>query len=205
MTYLQTYILGRSLSKKKQFKRLLEQFWNPYNVDVWKVNACFNSFVGGKIKLFIDNIPLIIKVMKKEFASTGQILGIVKGLNIWHNIVPFLGITTIGTETNKYRKLLTQFENDVKDFYEIGGKTFLTKRSIVGDDETFYMHCLGFYFPMNAKDKFEDHNLSLGIFTMQDYEHQNKQSKRIWSRFNDHTNLVTSQNLKRFYDNFCHK
>ena len=65
MTYLQTYILGRSLSKKKQFKRLLEQFWNPYNVDVWKVNACFNSFVGGKIKLFIDNIPLIIEFMKK--------------------------------------------------------------------------------------------------------------------------------------------
>ena len=52
--------------------------------------------------------------------------GIAKGLKIWHNIVPFLGITTIGKETDKYRKLLTQFENDVKDFYEIGGRTFLT-------------------------------------------------------------------------------
>ena len=119
--------------------------------------------------------------MKKEFAGTEQMLSIVKGLNIWHNIVPFLGITTIGKETNKYRKLLTQFENDVKDFYEIGGKTFLMKRNIVGDDDTFYMYFLRFYLPMNAKDTFEDDNLDLGIFKMQGYEHQNKQSKRIWS------------------------
>ena len=106
-------------------------------------------------------------------------LGIVKGLQIWYNIVPFLAITTIGTRTELYKKVMTQFENDVKDFYEIGGKTFLTKWNIVGDDETFYMHCLRFYLPMNAKDTFEDHNLGLGIFTMQGYEHQNKKSKLI--------------------------
>ena len=67
---------------------------------------------------------------------------------------------------------------------------------MAGDDETFYMHCLRFYFPMNKKDRFEDHNLSLVIFKIQGYGHQNKQLKRIWSRFNNHTNLVICQNLK---------
>ena len=148
---------------------------------------------------------MIIKFMQKEFADTEQMLGIVKGLQIWFNIVPFLAITIIGTKTELYKEVMTQFENDVKDFYEIGGKTFLTKRNVVGDDETFYMHCLRFYLPMHAKLTFENHNLGLGIFTMQGYEHQNKQSKRIWMRFNNHTNLVLTQNLKRLYDNFCHK
>ena len=100
---------------------------------------------------------------------------------------------------------MNQFENDVKDFHEIGGKTFLTKVNIVGDDETFYMHCIRFYFPMNAKCIFEDRKLGLRIFTMQGYENQKKQSKCIWSRFNNHTNLVICQNLKRLYDIFNHK
>ena len=59
---------------------------------------------------------------------------------------------------------MTQFENNVKDFYEIGGKTFLRKGNIFGDDEKFYVHCLRLYLPMNAKYTFEDHNLGLGIF-----------------------------------------
>ena len=52
MNYQQKYILGRSLLKKNTFERLLEQFWNPYNVDFWKVKACFNSLVGGEIRQY---------------------------------------------------------------------------------------------------------------------------------------------------------
>ena len=70
MMYLRRYILGRYLLKKKKFEKLLEKFWSPFNVDVWKLNACFNSFVGGEIKISIKNIPLIIGFMKKEFAVT---------------------------------------------------------------------------------------------------------------------------------------
>ena len=36
-----------------------------YNVDVWKVNACFNSFFGEEIKIFVNNIPLIIDFMNQ--------------------------------------------------------------------------------------------------------------------------------------------
>ena len=34
MNYLQKYILGRSLLKKKKFENILEQFWKLYNLDV---------------------------------------------------------------------------------------------------------------------------------------------------------------------------
>ena len=128
-----------------------------------------------------------------------------KGLKFWQNIAPFLAITTVCIRTELYKKVITQFESDVKDYYKIGGKTFLTKRNIVGCNETFYMHCLRFYLPINAKDTYDDYNLGLGIFTMQGYEHQNKQLKLIGSRFNNHTNFVICQNLKFLYDNFKRK
>ena len=64
---------------------------------------------------------------------------------------------------------MNQFENDVKDFCEIGGKIFLTKGNVVGDDETFYRHCIRFYFPANAKGIFESYSFGLGIFKIQGY------------------------------------
>ena len=89
--------------------------------------------------------------MNQEIVGTEQMLGIVTGLKIWHNIVPVLAITTIGTRTELCKKVMSQFENYVKDFYEIRDKKLLMKGNIVGGDETFYMHCLRFYFLMNAK------------------------------------------------------
>ena len=100
---------------------------------------------------------------------------------------------------------MTKFENDVQYFYEIGGTTFLTKGETVGDDETFYMHCLISHLPKIAKDTLKDHNIGLVVFTMQGCEHQNRQAILIWSSFNNNTNLVIYQNLKRIHDNFKYK
>ena len=70
MTYLRKYILGRSLNKRKKLEEeVLKTFWNSYNIDVWKLKANFNSFIGSEIKAFIDGIPAIVKFMKNEFGS----------------------------------------------------------------------------------------------------------------------------------------
>ena len=55
------------------------------------------------------------------------------------------------------------------------GKSFLTKREIVGDDEILYIYCLRFYIPKIAKTAYERHHLVVGIFTMQEYERRNKE------------------------------
>ena len=199
MTYLRKYILGRSLDKKRKFEEVLHTFWNSYNIDVWKLNANFNSFIGSEIKAFIDHIPKIVEFIKNEFVTTNQRDNIVEGLDMWSKIVPFLQITTIDNES-KYLDKSNQFEENLKEFYEVGGKSFLTKGNKIGDDETFYMHCLRFYLPHIAKETLKEHNLGLGVFTMQGFEHQNKISKRVWNRFNNHTKKVLVQNLKRLYD-----
>ena len=60
---------------------------------------------------------------------------------------------------------MSAFNKSLKQFYEHGKFTFLTKNS-PGDDETFYMHCLCFYPPQKAKETFKEFNLGLGVFTM---------------------------------------
>ena len=95
MTYLRKYILGRSLDKKRKFEEVLHTFWNSYNIDVWKLNANFNSFIGSEIKAFIDHILKIVEFIKNEFVTTNQRDNIVEGLDMWSKIVPFLQITTI--------------------------------------------------------------------------------------------------------------
>ena len=92
---MQKYILGRSLDKKRKFEEVLHIFWNSYNIDVWKLNANFNSFIGSKIKAFIDHIPKIVELLKNEFVTTNQTDNIVEGLDMWSKTVPFLQITKI--------------------------------------------------------------------------------------------------------------
>ena len=46
-------------------------------------------------------------------------------------------------EGDNYYEQETQFENDVKQFYEFGKTTFLaSKADVIGNMETFYIHTL---------------------------------------------------------------
>ena len=95
------------------------------------------------------------------------------------------------------------FEDNLKDFYEIGGRSFLTKNPAkVGDDETFYLHALRFYLPQIAKQTLREHNLGLGIFTMQGFEARNKESKNTLKRFSNGIGNIAVSNLKRLWDVF---
>ena len=96
-------------------------------------------------------------------------------LNIWSEITPFLWKTKI-TDVNLYKFELLKFEDDVKQFYQVGSKSFLTKNNM-GDGENFYHHVLRYYIPHISKITFEKHHLGIGVFTMQGYERRNKESK----------------------------
>ena len=117
-------------------------------------------------------------------------------------ITPFFTITTIDNK-EEYEQQFKTFGENIKEFYEIGKGSFLTKvQSKVGGDETFYLHCLRFYMPRIAKDTLEKHNLGLGIYTMQGFERRNKESKNTLKRFCNGKGDFLSPNLKRLYDVF---
>ena len=106
---------------------------------------------------------------------------------------------------DKYKNDLAQWEIKLKFFYEVGKNTFLTKdHDHPGDDETFYLHVLRFYLPQIAKKTLDEHQCGLGIFTMQGFEHRNKQSKNIKKRFTNSKGNVLASILRRLWDRFHH-
>ena len=115
-------------------------------------------------------------------------------------MTPFL-VTTIITDTEKYNSELNQFENDLKKFYAVGAKTFLTNQ-VIGDRENFHSHRLRFYLPKIARNLLEEHGVGLGVFTMQGFERRNKESKNTFKRFNNRKGNVLRQNLDRLSDVF---
>ena len=82
----------------------------------------------------------------------------------------------------------------------------LTKyHSSPGYDETFYMHVMRYYMPMIVANTLNDHQLGLGIFKMQGYEHRNKESKNTLNMFPNTKGNVLCANLRRLCDIFYYK
>ena len=98
-----------------------------------------------------------------------------------------------------------QFIDNLKRFYVICGRTFITKNAdSPGDNETFYSHVLRHYLPEISKQTIKDHNLGLGIFTMQGFERRNKESKNCFKRFCNYRGNICVSIMGRLWDVFCH-
>ena len=185
-----------------EFSNLMLTFWNDYNVLVWNLNKKFTSFVGAELLLFITNTEKIITFIECKFCKTNTRDDLCNSLRLWYQISPFLVITTI-KDVEKYETTRKQFLLDLKQFYTIGGRSFLTKKATtghVGNDEKFYMHVLRFYIPRIADETFEKYNLGVGIFTMQGFERCNKESKNTMRRFSNRIVNIIVGNLKRLWN-----
>ena len=204
MCCVREFILKQSCDLMDEFNtNIIGSFWGAYNVQVWKLNKDFSSFIGSEVKAFIDHIPKIVSFLHEKFISTERLGSLIKGLQIWPDLVSFLNITKIGQgDEDNYLKRLDTFEEQLKIFYSAGGKSFLTKGKDVGDDETFYMHCLRCYIPHIAKITYEEHHLGVGIFTMQGYERRNKESKWSYTHHNNKKRKILTQNIHRLHDIF---
>ena len=203
MGNLQTFMLKQSVELIQEFAELiLAEFWSPYNILVWNLHKTFQSFIGSELMLFIRYTKNIVGFLRDKFNSTPTLEALCNGLSTWEKITPFLVITTIENKEEHERNVLV-FEKNIKAFYAAGAKTFLTKNNI-GDDETFYLHCLRFYIPKIAKQTFEQHNMGIGIFTMQGFERRNKESKNVLKRFSNNRGNIALSNLKRLFDIFQH-
>ena len=74
----------------------------------------------------------------------------------------------------------------------------------MGDLETSYMHILRYYMPHIAQETYCKHGIGIGLFTMQGFEHRNKESKNTLHRFSNHCGNVVVPNMKRLWDIFSH-
>ena len=153
--------------------------------------------------LFIENAPAIDNFLRTRFPGCEQAKKIGEVLLLWHVITPFLTITYIDDKAS-YQAKLDKFVSDLKKFYLIGSETFLST-NYAGDEENYYSHCVRFYLPQMAKVTLEKHNMGLGIFTMQGFEHRNKESKTCFVKFTNKKGNVCIQVTKRLWDLFSNQ
>ena len=168
---------------------------------MWRNKKNFSSFVGNEIAVFVANIGLIQDFFQENLVETNEIKDFRKALGLWKKIFKFLSITYIDCDT--YLKKMDQFEVDLKKFYDVGSRTFLSTHGTEnGMEETFYCHALRYYIPDIARITYERHSLGVGIFNMQGFERRNKESKNCMKRFTNNKGNVVVNNMKRLWDVF---
>ena len=200
MKHLRQFMLRQTTELMGQFSDLLRTFWSENNVLIWNLNKKFQSFNGLELLLFNKNSKKIVEFLKDSFHDTNVLRDLCNGILLWAEITPFLVLTTINNH-DEYQILKQKFVENVKEFFDIGGRSFLTKVS-VGNDETFYMHTLRFYLPRIADQTLNEFGLGLGVFTMQGFERRNKESKNTLLRFSNGKGNIVAPNLRRLYDVF---
>ena len=140
-------MMTQTLDTMKGFADLLLTFWSDFSVLCFVVNKPFTLFLGTELLDFVRETTKIVIYLRKNFRETDALNDLCKGLELWESITPFLVITTINNKT-KYNNEIIKFNLNLKQFYNIGARTFLTRNPFhVGDKKTFYMHCLQFYIP----------------------------------------------------------
>ena len=207
MASLRLILLNQATDVIDSFlKTVLKKFWNDYHMYVWKNKKNFASFLGNEIALFVGNTKSIVNFLEANLVQTDEIKNFIKALKIWVRIFKFTAKTYIEDEDAIYLNKVEIFERDLKNFYEVGSRTFLsTDGTTNGSQESFYCHVLRYYVPRLVRTTFERHRLGIGIFTMQGFERRNKESKNCMKRFSNNKGNVVMNNMKRLYDVFEHK
>ena len=200
LNYLRRFLRRQSVEIRSQFNTELEKFWRPYLVMVWKFNKSLNKLKGNEIKRFINNVDNTVSWLKNKFPNLSHMNYFCEALSLWKTISQFLFISKIDDNTN-YEEELARIEIMIEKFYNIGRLTFLTDKD-EGDHETFYVHCLRFYIVPHAKITFDRHGVGIGIFTMQGFEHRNKESKHIYNCHNNNSGNMCHPTMTRLYDKF---
>ena len=193
------YLGQQHIDRQDEFELLLLSFWSQFCVTWWELERPMAKLKGPELLLFIENAPSIINFLRTKFPGCQQAKKIGEVLMLWNVIIPFLNITYIDDKAS-YQTKLDKFVSDLKKFYLVGGETFLST-NYAGDEENFHAHCVRFFLPKIAEVTLEKHNMGLGIFTMQGFEHRNKESKMCFLKFTKKGN-VCIQVMKRLWDLF---
>ena len=160
---------------------------------------------GNKVKRFVLAGPAIADLLLECLEEDALVLSIVKALRLWYDIERFLKVGNIKLESKEKNlpvaTLIDKFEQNITEFYLVGSTSFM-KRKLVGDSETYYLHCLRFYIPKLARQTWERHECGIGIYSMQGFERRNKESKSIMNKFNNNKQHRIPQQLRRLWDIF---
>ena len=201
LDYLRKFLGKHNITIQENFNGLLKIIWNSdFLVMWWAYDRPLTKLKGKELLQFINAIPRVQIFLKKYIPNDIHAERIDKVLQLWAEIVPFLNVTQVHDKESYNADIIT-FENNVKEFYRLGAYSLLSL-DYVGDLENVYSHILRFYLPIFARDAFEKHSMGLGIFTMQGFEHRNKESKHVFLNYTNKKGNTVIQTMNRLQEYF---
>ena len=204
LDHLRKFIRKYSSAIQCRFSQMLLPIWGEFKVNHWNCNKPFAKFKGPELLDFIVNTSIVTDFITKEFGADKEAVDIVEYLTLWASLTKFMVITDVGDKVGDksvYCIKVKLFTQNVKKFYKVGARTFLSK-NYVGDQENLYSHVLRFYIPQFADITFKRHGMGVGIFTMQGFEHRNKESKFVFKNHTNQKGNVAQQTIGRLFDSF---
>ena len=161
------------------FEVVLYKIWDSdYFVHhCWVAMKKLSRFKGNDLMKFAQSVQHLTDFLATHFEEDDpEITSLTVRLGKLKPIVDFLVLTRIDSTDEVYLAKIQQITSDVTVLYSSWKDTFL--RQAKRYNETFYFHCLRFYFPKLASDNFKRCCLGLGIFSMQGFERRNLERKR---------------------------
>ena len=76
---------------------------------------------------YFKNTDLIVQFLKINFCENDVLNDLCDGMLVWKDISPFLVIVHI-PDTAIYQQKFEKFKSNLKKFYDIGKRSFLTKK-----------------------------------------------------------------------------
>ena len=125
-------------------------------------------------------------------------------LKSYQNITKILSITRIN-DKKKYNNQRALYKLLIAQLKHAALETILAPTNAsetVTKNENYYVHVLINYTPTMIDQTYEQYGFGLGIFSMQDIERRNKESKNCAHRFSNHKYNLCISTIGRLFDIF---
>ena len=181
-----------------------ENLWeNTYYSSQFKNGEVCSRIDGSHVKKFFERVNGLVDVINNAYASNTCIKNFTELLKLLPSLYAFWTEVTIESY-DSYKEKIETYINNINLFYKYGRDTIFTN-TYVGDGETFYLHCAKFHVPRIARDALEVLGCGVGIWTMQGFEHRNKESKCVYSNKTNGKGNCCKQVLKAMHRSFLNK
>ena len=160
--------------------RFFDELWgNTFYSNQFRNNEVCSRIDGSHISKLIRNISSLVALLRNEYEETTYLVNLCDMLLLLPRLNKFWKTVDIESR-NVYLQQIEQYKIDIDLFYDYGSKSILTN-TVLGDGETFYFHVAKHHVPIIAHDTLDKFNCGVGLWTMQGFEHRNKQSKFVYS------------------------
>ena len=157
---------------------------------------------GSHVMKFIKDVNNLVSLIKTEYEHSAYLNHMCQLLLLLPILSKFWKKVEIESYSS-YMEDIIEYENNINKFYYHGSFTIFTNTTL-GDGETFYCHISKHWVPRLAKWTVNNLGCGIGLWTMQGFEHRNKQSKYLHARKTNGKGNCCVQVLKGLHNSFLH-